>query len=115
MPPLDELPGEILVPTRDQLIARWKRNHAIIVPEADTGPGTQPDVDARTAVDTVLPIFAYAKIAGDNAVLENARGVALDQWGEREGVGARRDAVGASGSGLVRASSGGGTIEAGDE
>lgn len=115
MPPVTELPGEIVLPTRQTLVDRWKRNHRIRVPEADIGPGTQPDVDARINTDIVLPVYAAAKIAGQNSVLEESRDQALDQWGEREGVGERREAVGASGFVKVVASTGGGTIVAGDE
>ena len=116
MPPLDELPGEIVVPTREELIRRWKRSHKVRVPDAQTGPGTQPDIDARIAADALMPIYAAAVTIGKNAVLEEARGAALEQWGdEREGVGPPREAVGASGYATVAASSGGGTIVAGDE
>ncbi len=112
---IDQLPGEITTTTRDQEIERWKRAHRLRVPDADTGPGTQPDVDARVAADAVMPLYAAATIIGKNAVLEQATGEAVDQWGEREGVGERREAVGASGYVEVRASSGGGTVQADDE
>lgn len=112
---IEQLPGEIVVPTRDTLIEQWKRSHRLRVPDADTGPGTQPDVDARVAADALMPVYAAAKMAGRNAVLEEARGAALEQWGEREGVGGRRDAVGASGYVTIAASTGGTTIVEGDE
>lgn len=113
--PLDELPGKVLVATREELVERWKRSHRTRVPGADTGPGTQPDVDARSLVDIVLPVLAAAKMSGRNAVLEEARGKAADQWGEREGVGARRDAIGATGYVRMRTSTGGTTIQVGQE
>lgn len=113
--PIDQLPGEIVVPTRDEVIERWKRSHRTRVPEADTGPGTQPDVDARIAADALMPLFASAVIIGKNAVLEEARGSALDQWAQREGVGPRRGEVGASGYVVARTSAGGSTIREDDE
>lgn len=113
MPPLDELPGEVVVSTREELKQRWLKSHRGRVPEADTGPNSQPDVDAGNTVDVVLPILAAAKISGQNAVLEQARGKALDQWGEREGAGERRGSIGASGFVTVRAAVGGETVAAG--
>jgi hypothetical protein len=79
------------------------------------GEGTQPDTDARIAADIVMPLYAAAKINGQNAVLEEARGAALDQWADREGVEPRREATGATGFVEIRASTGGGNIQAGDE
>jgi uncharacterized phage protein gp47/JayE len=111
----DTLPGEIVTTTRDAEIEKWKRSHRIRVPDADTGVGTQPDLDARIAADAVMPLYAAAKVIGDNAVLETATGDAVDHWAEREGVSPRREAVGASGHVSVSASSGGGTIVADDE
>src|SRR5690606_28307358 len=112
---IGQLPGEIVGPTRDTLIEQWKRSPRRWVPDADTGVATQPDGDARVAADALLPVHAAAKTAGRNAVLEEARGAALEQWGEREGVGGRRDAVGASGYVTIAASTGGTTIVEGDE
>jgi uncharacterized phage protein gp47/JayE len=112
---VDTLPGEIVLPTRDAEIEKFKRSFRVRVPTADTGEGTQVDIDARVCADVVMALYATAKTTGDNSVLESARGAALDQWGEREGVGPRREAIGASGYVLVAASSGGTNIQAGDE
>src|SRR5690606_18200012 len=57
---IEQLPGEIVVPTRDTLIEQWKRSHRLRVPDADTGVGTQPDVDARVAADALMPVYAAA-------------------------------------------------------
>lgn len=110
-----QLPGEIATATRDDIVRKWKRSHELRVPEADTGDGSQPDTDARVAADMLMPLYAAAKIAGQNAVLEESRGDALKQWGKREGVGAPNEARGATGYVTVKASSGGGTILAGTE
>ncbi len=48
-------------------------------------------------------------------MLELARGAALDQWAEREGVEPRREAVGASGSVIFAGGPGGATLVADDE
>jgi uncharacterized phage protein gp47/JayE len=111
---VDNLPGEIVLPTRDDIIARWKRSLKIRVPDADVSDNTQPDVQARIRADALLPIYSSTKTIGANAVLEEAVGQAVDQWGEREGVGTRREAVGASGFVIIAASLGGGTIPVGD-
>lgn len=112
---LDELPGEILVPTRDEAIAKWKRDHLIRATEADPAD-PQLDVDARVAVDSLLPVYAGCKIAGENAVLESAVGdKAVAQWGEREGVQGPLPASGGSGFIFVKASSGGTSLVVGDQ
>jgi uncharacterized phage protein gp47/JayE len=112
---VEELPGEIVTTTRDREIERWKRAHKLRVPDADVGEGTQPDIDARIAADMLMPLYAAAKVNGENAVLERARGKALEQWADREGVEPRREASGAVGFVEIEASAGGGTVPAGDE
>lgn len=112
--PLDKLPGEVIVSTRDELAERHKRSFRTRIPEADTGPGTQPHVTAGVVSDVALPILAAAKLAGKNAVLEESRGEAADQWGEREGVDERRPAIGATGFVVIQATTGGDTIQDGD-
>jgi uncharacterized phage protein gp47/JayE len=115
MPPVEQLPGEIVTPTRDEVIARHKRSFRLRVPGADTGEGTQPHVDATVAADTVMPLHAASVIVGRNTVMEEATGEAVDQWLEREGVPPRRDAVGGSGYVQISTSAGGTAIQAGDE
>jgi uncharacterized phage protein gp47/JayE len=115
MPPVESLPGEIVTTTRDAEIEKWKRSFRIRVPDADVGPGSQVDIDARVAADAIMPLYAAAKVIGNNTVLEESTGEAVDQWAEREGVSARREEVGASGHVEIVASSGGGTIVADDE
>lgn len=112
---IDSLPGDFTMPERQTLVDSWKQSHRTLVPDADTGPNTQPDVDARIAADAVLALYVAARRATLNAVLEEATGDAALQWGEREGVGEKRDAIGASGYVTITASAGGGTIQDGDE
>lgn len=109
------LPMPIPTTTRDGEIARWKRSFSVRVPAADVGTGTQPDTDARTCADIVMPLYAAATINNNNTVLELARGAAQDQWAEREGVEPRREAVGASGSVVFAGSPGGATLVENDE
>ena len=44
---ITKLPGEIVVPTRDREIERWKRSHRLRLPGVDTGTGTEPDKQER--------------------------------------------------------------------
>lgn len=108
------LPAEIVVPTRDRLVEQWKRSHRLRLPGVDTGTGTEPDKDARISADMLVPLYAAAKQNGEAVVMENARGAALNQWGEREGVGDPNEASGASGA-IIVAGSGSITYVAGDE
>jgi uncharacterized phage protein gp47/JayE len=118
---VEQLPGEIATSTRDREIERFKRSFRIRVQNGDpsvtvdTGDGTQVDIDARVTADMMMPLYAAAKVSGDNTVLEQARGAAVDQWGEREGVGERNEARGATGIVKIQASPGGGTILQGQE
>ncbi len=112
---IDQLPAPIPTTTRDTEIENWKRSHRLRAKGADTGPGTQPDTDARIAADILMPLYAAAAINNRNTVLEEARGAALDQWAEREGVEPRREAYGASGAVIFAGSAGGATYVEGDE
>lgn len=111
---VEQLPGEMRLPTRDEEVARWKRAYRIRHPDAEIGHGTQPDIDANVFADVMMRLYAQVDIAGRNAVLEEARGAALEQWGEREGVGPKRFAVGASGFVTIETAAGGAPVVAGD-
>ncbi len=106
----EKLPGDVPTTTRDREIERHKRAFRLRVPGGDTGDGSQADVDARVASDIVMPLYAVAGICNDNTVLERARSKAIDQWGEREGVGPRNPAQGGAGTIAIKASPGGGTL-----
>lgn len=113
--PLDELPGEFVIPARDDIIEKAKRDWRARTPALDPSD-PQVDVFARVLTDALLPVYVGAKIAGQNAVLEAATGdKAIAQHGEREAVEGPFDAVGGSGTVEVVASSGGTALVAGDE
>jgi uncharacterized phage protein gp47/JayE len=113
--PIDQLPGEMVVPTRDELIEKYKVDFRFRAPAGTlTGPGTQPDIDAKVEADAVLPIYARSKTIGQGIVYSEAQGAALDTHAESRGL-TRREATGASGFVTVTASAGGGTIFTGDE
>lgn len=113
--PLDDLPGVIVVPTRQAQIDKWKRDHRIRRPDTDPAdPST--DIDARVATDSLMPVHAASITIGNNTVLEQASGLAaVKKWGARYGVDGPRAAIGASGFVQVVASSGGTPLEEGDE
>ena len=107
--PLDLSPGEIVVLDRATIKSNYLRDYKIRNPDADTGPGTQPDLDASTFADQQLPIYADAQTLGRATSLVTTRGTALDAVGDSEGV-PRQDALGATGYVTVSTSVGGGTI-----
>jgi uncharacterized phage protein gp47/JayE len=111
---LDDLPGTLEVPTRDEIATAFRRDYGIVSPESDTTDGTQPDVLAKTIATTLLPIYSDAVLIANGINEDAATGKRLDRVGARYGV-PRPQAVGASGYVAVTASDGGGTIQINDE
>ena len=110
---LADLPGEFVVLTRDELVTKYKRDYLLRNPAADVQSG-QPDLDARQAVDLVLPFFYNAKLIADGMNEDAATGVRLDAVGNRYGI--PRPAGGAAiGYVACGALAGGGTVQADDE
>lgn len=110
---LDTSPGEIVVLDRATIKSHYLRDYKIRNEGADTGPNTQPDLDASVFADQQLAIYANAQTIGRATSLKTTRGARLDAVGESEGV-LRQEAVGAVGFVTVAASTGGGTIFFGD-
>lgn len=113
--PIDQLPAEVVTPTRSELKELWLRRFRTLVPTADTGPKTQPDLRASLAADSLLPLYAIGRRASDNLLVTEARGDAVDQWLEIEGLDERKEAAGATGFVTVSASASGAQVVAGDE
>lgn len=111
---LDDLPGTLEVPTRDEIATKFRRDYGIVSPESDTSDGTQPDVLAKTVAVTLLPVYSDAVLIAGGINEDEATGKRLDRVGERYGE-PRPQAVGASGYVFVSAAEGGGTIQEGDE
>lgn len=111
--PLDLSPGEIAVLNRDAIKSHYLRDYKIRNEDADTGPNTQPDLDASTFADQQLAIYANAQTLGRATSLSTTRGTKLDDVGNSEGI-ARQGALGAVGYVTIAASVGGGTIFFGD-
>lgn len=114
MPPIDDLPGELILPTRQEIHDRWIRDYALRNPGTDTGQGTQPDIDAWTFADQASPLYANARTAALASDPTQVSGKELDTRAGADGV-ERLPAQGASGFVQIEASAGGGLIQAGDE
>lgn len=114
MPPLDSLPGAMILPTRDDIREQYLRDVRIRTPGAVTIEGTKDYADASVFADQAAAIYFDAKNIGDFVAATNKSGAALDE--ELLNAGTQRlPAVGGTGSVTITASVGGGTIFAGDE
>lgn len=113
--PIEELPGVIVTPTRDEERQKWLRDYQLMVPDADVGPGTQPYVDASIAADSQMVVFNDAIVIGNGTNLDTSAGSWLLMQGEARGVGGKLPATGGSGYVIIGATSGGTTIFADDE
>lgn len=114
MPPIDDLPGKLIIPTRDQIRESYLRDTRIRKPEASTVEGTLDYADAQVFADNVVGIYYNAKNIGDYVANKNKSGAALDEELKIAGT-ERLPATGGVGYVLITASTGGGTIFAEDE
>lgn len=111
--PLDNLPGEIVTDARDVTLQKYARDYGLRQPAADTGPGTQPYLDGASFADGMMVIYNDAVVIGNQTNVRGTFGQPLIDLGTSEGV-FPQPATGASGFVAAQASSGGGTILAGD-
>lgn len=111
---IDELPGAVALLTRDQYRDLYLQDYEFFAPNAETGPGTQPYVDASLSADNSQILFANAVTIGNGTNIDTTTGTWLTQIGEAENV-FRRGPVGASGFIVITTSVGGSTIFQGDE
>lgn len=115
----DDLPGEMIVPTRSDLLSRfirdWQIRQNIQDPArpVDVGPKTIPYLLGTLVADALLPIIANNLAIGRATLLQNARGTRLDKLAVAQGT-RRLDATSSTGYVTVGASVGGGIIQAGD-
>lgn len=114
MPPLDNLPGQIIIPTRDDIRDQYLRDVRIRTPGAVTTQGTLEYADAAVFADQQVPVYYDAKTIGDYVANVNKAGKALDAELARAGT-SRLLAAGGFGFVTCKTSIGGGTIFAGDE
>lgn len=112
---LDTFPGTVQVYTRAEIVRRYKRDYQLRVPTADVGTNTQPDIDASLLAEQLLILHNDAVVIGRSTNVDDTADEALDKkHGEPDGT-PRLDPAGASGFGVVEASSGGTTIFENDE
>lgn len=114
MPPIDDLPGLLIIPNRDDLHSQYLRDVRIRTPDAATNEGTLEYADGLVFVDQQMPVYFDVKNIGDYVANVNKKGKALDAELKRAGT-SRLLAAGGFGFVTVGTSSGGGTIFAGDE
>lgn len=112
--PLDDLPGTLILPTRDDVRDQYLRDFRFRSPGAVTIEGTLEFADASTFADGMAPVYFDTKNIGDHVAGINKRGKALDIELVRSGT-SRLLKCGATGFVIVTTSAGGGTIFEGDE
>ena len=84
--PLDDLPGEIVIPTWSTVRDQYLRDVRIRVPGAKTIEGTKEFANACVFADQSAPIYFDAKTIGDFVADVNKSGVALDAVRARAGI-----------------------------
>lgn len=112
--PIDNLPGALIIPQRDEIRDDYLRDVRIRTPGAVTLEGTLEFADASVFADTQVAVYYDAKTIGDYVANVNKTGAALDAELKLAGTKRLGDA-GGSGFVLIGASGGGGTIFAEDE
>lgn len=105
----EDLPTELIVPTRDENADKYKRDYRLRNPEADVTSG-QVDQDARMVADVVQPFYANCVTIADGINEDDAQGPQLDRVGDRLGL-KRPGATGATGYVVIEASPGGADFE----
>lgn len=114
MPPIDDLPGTLILPQRDEIREQYLRDVRLRTPGAVTIEGTMEYADASVFADTQIPVYFDAKNIGDYVANVNKTGAALDAELKLAGT-SRLPAAGGTGYVIIGASTGGGTIFADDE
>lgn len=112
--PLDKTPGQIIVKTRDEVLADFLRDYRVRQKNADTTDGGQPYIDGSVVADQVMPLYANAQIAGRASTAQTAIGQPLRNHCEPI-IGPPLPATSAFGSFMVTTSVGGSQVIAGDE
>lgn len=113
--PIDILTDALIVPSRDDLVARWERDVKIRMPGALVGDGTLPRVDAKIFADAILPVYGEAQRQANNVSLDGKTQDALNQEAKDLGLATLLPGAGSSGFGIVSTSVGGGAIISGTQ
>lgn len=116
----DDLPGEMIVPTRSDILSRfirdWKIRQNLQDPTrpVDVGPKTLPYLLGTLIADAFLPVMSNVLAIGRATLLRNARGTRLDALAEAQGT-SRLEATSSTGYVTVLTSTAGGQIQEDDE
>lgn len=113
--PIDILTDALIVPSRDDLVARWERDVKIRMPGALVGDGTLPRVDAKIFADAILPVYGEAQRQANNVSLDGKTQDALNLEAKDLGLATLLPGAGSSGFVIVSTSVGGGTIISGTQ
>lgn len=112
--PIDDLPGELQIPTRDDERDQWIRDYLFHKTDDDASPGTEPFVQGSTMADAMMPVYFDIRLVADASDPKKVKGALLKVQAEADGV-PRPEADGASGAVTISASIGGADIATTDE
>jgi hypothetical protein len=111
----DDLPSEFFVPSRDEIALQYQRDYKFHQPTAVVGAGTAAAARGNALADTLLPLYADAKAVAQDAKLADMTEAGLNKEATAIGIATRLPPSAATGYVTITASTGGGTIQAGDE
>lgn len=106
---------KLIVPTREDLVTRYKSDYSFRAPLISTAEGTLPDIDANVTADLLLPIYTESSRQADANTLAGMNSTQLDAVCVAMGIPTKLPAVGAAGFVIVSTSIGGANIPAGAE
>jgi uncharacterized phage protein gp47/JayE len=104
--PLDVLPDELAVFTRDEWIEKYKRSYRLRDPGADMRDGTQPANDAAALGDQLQIISQSARQIAQSIPLSTQTVAQLEQTAQELGVPGQFPAVGSAGYVSINAPTG---------
>lgn len=104
---IDNLPDALIVPTRDDLVAKFLRDVAFRAPNTKMGDGQLANIDAAVTADMVLPLYAESVRQAELVSLDGVAGKALEQRAIDKGLVGRLPAAPAAGFVVADVSTGG--------
>lgn len=113
------LPDALVVPTRDAILATWKRDIQIAATRGGitiaVADGALADIKGKVFADSMLPLYGEAARQANVGTLDGKTGTELEQEAIDSGLPGRLAAAGASGFVTIAGATGGGYITAGAE
>lgn len=112
----DTLPDKLVIPSRSALIEQYKDDFAFHAEGVSTDAGTLVTIRATAIADMLLPIYTESFRQTETGTLEGkANAGQLDRECIARGIPTKLPAAGASGFVTVATSSGGGSVQVGDQ